>query len=112
MTCYSLFGHTIYNVNLVIGGIQTGDYPKMRPLVYPNTDFIFILHCVESKETLQSCVQYWGPEVSQYCPGVLIILVGISHCYLPHLDIDQPSSNRCVSEEEGKEATKKIGKIT
>jgi len=35
----------------------------------------------------------------------------VSHCYLPHIGIDQPPSSRCVSEEEGKEVAKKIGKI-
>ncbi|XP_065888313.1 uncharacterized protein [Dysidea avara] len=68
-----------------------------------------MLFCVESEITLQNCVQLWGPEVSDYCPGVPIILVGVSHCYSPHFGIDQPPSNRCVSEEEGKEAAKKIG---
>ena len=83
----------------------------MCPSVYHSTDVVFILFCLESKETLQNCVQYWAPEVSQHCPGVLIILVGVSHCYLPHLGIQEPPSSRCVSEEEGKEAAKKIGKM-
>ena len=87
------------------------DFGRMYPLSYPDTDFLLILFCVESKETFQNCVQLWGPEVFHYCPDVPIILVGVSHCYSPHFGIDQPPSNRCVSEEEGKEAAKKIGKI-
>ncbi|XP_065886948.1 rho-related protein racA-like [Dysidea avara] len=99
-------------VNLAIwntSGAETEEYARLRPSSYPDTDFLFMLFCVESKETLQNCVQLWGPEVSPHCPGVPIILVGVSHCYRPHFGIDQPPSNRCVSEEEGKEAAKKIG---
>ena len=86
----------------------------MSQSVYQNTDHdvVFILFCVESKETLQNCVQNWAPEVSQHCPDAIKILVGMSQCYLPHLGIQKPLSSRCVSEEEGKEAAKKIGKIT
>ena len=87
------------------------EYARLRPLSYPDTDFIFLLFCVESKKTLQNCVLLWVPEVFQHCPGVPIILVGVSHCYLPHIGIDQPPSSRCVSEEEGKEIAQKIGKI-
>jgi len=42
-------------------------------------------------------MDYWGPELPQYCPGAC-----------PHFE---SPSNRCVSEEEGKEISKKIGKI-
>ena len=82
-----------------------------RPSYYPATDFLLMLFCVESKDTLQNCIQLWGPEASNSRPGVPIILVGVSHCYSPHFGINKPPSNRCVSEEEGKEAAKKIGKI-
>ena len=75
---------------------------------YPGNDFFFMLFCVESEITLQNCVQLWGPEVSDYCPGVPIILVGVSHCYRPHFGIDQPPSNRCVSEEEGKKLPRRL----
>jgi len=82
-----------------------------RPKSYGNSHFILLLFCVESKETLQNCVQVWGPEVSRYRPDAPIILVGVSHCYCPYFGFDQSLSNRCVSEEEGNEAAKKIGKI-
>ena len=99
-----------FNTILLIGGEQR-DVHNMSSSVYQKTHVVFILFCVESKETLQNCIQYWAPEVSQHCPGVPIILVGLSHCYLPHLGIQEPPSNRCVSEEEGKEAAKKISKM-
>jgi len=96
---------------LLIDGEQR-DVHNMRSSVYQNADVVFILFCVESKKTLDHCLQYWAPEISHFCNEVLIILVGTSHCYLPHLNIDEPPSNRCVSIEEGKEAAKKIGKMT
>ena len=98
-------------MNLSVGGTEREEFARLRPLFYPDTDFLFMMFCFESKETLQNCVQMWRPEVSHHCPGVPIILVGVSHCYRPHFGIDQPPSSRCVSEEEGKEAAKKIGKM-
>ena len=97
--------------SVYIGGMETEEYVRLYPLYYPETNIFLMLFCVESMETLQNCVQFWGPEVSHHCPDVPIILVGVSHCYRPHYGIGQPPSNRCVSEEEGKEAAKKIGKI-
>ena len=76
-----------------------------------DSDFILLLFSVESKETLQTCVVVWASQIYLYNPGVVIILVGVLHCYRPSLGIDQPSSHRCVSEEEGKEAAEKIGKM-
>jgi len=96
-----------------IPGIEKEEFAQFRRKSYKSiaSDFILVMFCVESKRTLQNCVQLWGPEVSHYCPGVPIILVGVAHCYRPHFGIDQPPSNRCVSEEEGNEAAKRIGKI-
>ena len=99
------------NSDYLIGGAESEEHARLRPLSYSQTDFFFMLFCVESMETLQNCVELWTPEVSRYCPGVPIILVGVSHCYLPHFGIDQPPSKRCVSEEEGKEGAMKIGKM-
>ena len=93
-------------INLFIGETK-----RLPPFCYPDPHFVFMLFCIESKETLQNCVKLWVSEVSHHCPGVPIILVGVSHCYRPHFGTDQPPSNRCVSEEEGNEAAKKIGKI-
>jgi len=92
-------------------GAEREEEAIFRPKTYYNSHFILLLFCVESKETLQNCVQVWGPEVSRYRPDSLIILVGVSHCYRPNIRVGQPPSNRCVSEEEGNEAAKKIGKI-
>ncbi|XP_065886952.1 rho-related protein racA-like isoform X2 [Dysidea avara] len=103
------FYDKIVNVDIWHTSGMDKDFGRMRPLSYPDTDFILILFCVESKETLQNCVQLWGLEASHFCSGAPIILVGVSHCYRPHFGIDQPPSNRCVSEEEGKEVAKKIG---
>ncbi|XP_065888249.1 rho-related protein racA-like isoform X2 [Dysidea avara] len=104
------FYDKVVNVKIInTAGMDTEEYDRLRPLSYPETDIFLMLFCVESKDTLKNCVQLWGPEVSHCCPGVPIILVGVSRCYRPHFGIDQPPSNRCVSEEEGKEAAKKIG---
>jgi len=94
---------------LLAGGIKEAEFCRLRPLSYPHTDLILMLFSIESNVTLQNCIEYWEPEVSHHCPGVPIVLVGVSHCY--HAEFgDQPPSNSSVSEEEGKETAKKIGK--
>ena len=95
-----------------VDGLDNEDFARLRLLYYyPGADFFFLLFCVESKETLQNCFELWMPELSHNCPGVPIVLVGVSHCFRPLIYIDPPPSNRRVSEEEGNEAAKKIGKI-
>ena len=95
-------------MNLLAGG--PGDPFIFRSLSYKNAHIMLMLFCVESKETLQN-LEWLAAEASHHCPGGTIIMVGVSHCYRPHLGTDHPPSNRCVSEEEGKEAAKKIGKM-
>ena len=102
----------IFVFNLSIGGKEDDQFSRLnrlRPLAYPHTDFLLMLFCVESNETLQNCVQLWGPEVSHHCVSVPIILVAVSHCYRPHLFDGQATSNGCVTEKEGNKAAKKIG---
>jgi len=75
-----------------------------------------MVYCVESKDTFNNCVYEWAPEVAHFCPDVPIILVGSLHCNRSDFDnrdeCDRPVSSRCISEEEGKEAAKGMGKFS
>ena len=89
------------------------EYHRLRPLSYPDTDFILMVYCVESKDSFVNCINEWAPEVANFCPNVPVILVGILHCNRTDFDnrdeVDYPTSERCVSEDEGKEAAKAMG---
>ena len=97
-----------------VGGQE--EYHRLRPLSYPDTSFILMVYCVESRDTYDNCVSEWAPEVANFCPDVPIILVGAVHCNRSDFDnrdeCDRPPSTRCVSKEEGKEAAKGMGKLT
>lgn len=91
-----------------LGGQE--DYPRLRPLSYPDTSFVLMMFCLESEQTLDNCVCIWAPEVIHFCPGVPIILVGVFHCYRSDYDDDKQSA-RTVTVESANAAAKKIGKI-
>jgi len=100
----------VWENNLVtpcLGGQE--DYPRLRPLSYPDTSFVLMMFCRESKQTLDSCIRVWGPEVKQFCPGIPIILVGVLHCYRPDYD-DDKCSVISVTDESANNAAKSIGK--
>jgi len=47
-----------------------------RPLSYPDTDVILVCFSVVNPDSLSNVVDKWLPEVSHFCPGVPMILVG------------------------------------
>jgi len=53
-----------------------GDYDRLRPLSYPDTDVLLLMFSFGSLESLERCSSKWALEIKQYCPGVPIILVG------------------------------------
>ena len=92
---------------MCLGGQE--DYARVRPLCYPDTDFVLMMFCLESEDTLDNCVHTWAPEVTHFCPGVPIILVGVCHCNRSDYNNDK-QSQRAVTNERANVAAKKIGK--
>ena len=89
-----------------LGGQE--EYARLRPLSYPDTSFVLMMFCLESEETLDNCIATWAPEVTHFCPGVPIILVGVFHCYRSDYD-DDKQSERAVTDECATAAAKAIG---
>ncbi|XP_059188520.1 rho-related GTP-binding protein RhoA-C-like [Centropristis striata] len=52
------------------------DYPRLRPLNYPDTDVILMCFSFDSPDSLENIPEKWAPEIKQFCPNVPIILVG------------------------------------
>ncbi|KAI9331092.1 P-loop containing nucleoside triphosphate hydrolase protein [Obelidium mucronatum] len=52
------------------------DYSRLRPLSYPDSHAILICFSIDSPDSLENVVENWIAEVTHYCRGVPIILVG------------------------------------
>ncbi|XP_027044603.1 ras-like GTP-binding protein RHO [Pocillopora damicornis] len=55
---------------------KEGEYDRLRPLSYPDTDVILMCFSIDSPDSLENIPEKWTPEVKHFCPNVPIILVG------------------------------------
>lgn len=53
-------------------------YDRLRPLSYPQTDVFIICANVRVKRQFENALKDWWPEVKHHCPGVPVLLVGVS----------------------------------
>lgn len=53
------------------------DYSKLRPLSYPGTDVFLVCFSLVSKVSLENVKNVWIPEISEACPDVPFVLVGL-----------------------------------
>ncbi|KAM9989009.1 hypothetical protein ACTFIY_005065 [Dictyostelium cf. discoideum] len=103
------FGIKINDQIIRIGCWDTGggeDYPRIRPLSYPQTNLFLILFSISSRKSFNNCETYWLPEVTKFLPSVPIILVG-TKTDLRNCD-DYLDKSTFVTYEEGLEMKDKI----
>ncbi|KAI8884419.1 small GTPase-binding protein [Backusella circina FSU 941] len=88
------------------------DYDRLRPLSYPNTSVTLLCFAIDSPDSLDNVQEKWVEELTEYCSGVPIVLVGCKK------DLrDDPktieelakTSQAPVAFEEGVKAAKVIG---
>jgi len=53
----------------------SGDYDRLRPLYYGETDVFIVLYSVINRHSFHNVSTKWVPEITRFCPGVPIILV-------------------------------------
>ncbi|KAI4519150.1 hypothetical protein K523DRAFT_325516 [Schizophyllum commune Tattone D] len=53
------------------------DYDRLRPLSYPDSHVILICFAVDSPDSLDNVQEKWYSEVTHFCNGLPIILVGL-----------------------------------
>lgn len=83
------------------------EYERLRPLSYSNANVILIGFAIDAKDSLDNASTKWIDEVTRYCPGVPVILVGLKK------DLrDSESSAHCVQYEKGLLVAKQIGAKT
>ncbi|TDL19246.1 small GTPase-binding protein [Rickenella mellea] len=52
------------------------DYDRLRPLSYTNTHVMLVCFAIDSPDSLDNVREKWHSEVSHFCAGVPVILVG------------------------------------
>jgi len=68
-----------------------------RPLSYPDTDVLLVCFSVANADSLTNVVDKWLPEVSHFCPGVPVVLVGTKKDL--RTEPDAAAASRCASAE-------------
>lgn len=53
------------------------EYDRLRPLSYPETDVILICFSIDFPMSLSNVQDKWYPEVTHFCEGVPLLLVGL-----------------------------------
>ncbi|CUM67839.1 uncharacterized protein PRCAT00005547001 [Priceomyces carsonii] len=66
------------------------EYDRLRPLSYPDADILLICFSLDNITSLQNVKDTWFPEVSHFCPGIPIILVGTKADLHSLIDSDLP----------------------
>lgn len=99
------------------------DYDRLRPLSYPDSDIILLCFAVDTPGSLEHVRLRWAAEVTHFCAGVPMVLVGLKsdlrNSEPASVVADgvasktDPSSNRkqrkLVSVEEAQDAAFRIG---
>nr|XP_009664885.1 PREDICTED: rho-related GTP-binding protein RhoF [Struthio camelus australis] len=52
------------------------DYDRLRPLSYQNTNVVLICYDVMNPTSYDNVVVKWYPEVSHFCRGAPLVLIG------------------------------------
>ncbi|PVF94896.1 GTP-binding protein rhoA [Serendipita vermifera] len=63
-------------VVLRIWDISDQDFDRLRPLSYRHTNAFVLCFSVADSQSFVDVEQKWIPEISHFCPGVPLILVG------------------------------------
>ncbi|KAG9075507.1 GTP-binding protein Rho1 [Ceratobasidium sp. 370] len=89
-----------------------GDYDRVRPLAYPDSDVFLVCFSVDNPDSLENVEEKWIPEVMHFCPGVTYILVGCKKDLRRDpktIEYLRKSGQRPVTPEQGMEVAQRIG---
>ncbi|KAJ3016785.1 UNVERIFIED_CONTAM: GTP-binding protein Rho1 [Siphonaria sp. JEL0065] len=88
------------------------DYSRLRPLSYPDSHAVLICFSIDSPDSLENVHENWIAEVTHYCRGVPIILVGCKKDLRDDRNIIEKlrkNGQSPVTYQQGAEVAKKIG---
>ena len=91
-----------------------GDYDRLRPLSYPDTDVFLLCFSVVNPNSFANVADKWFPEIEHHCPGVPKILVGTkldlrdSEVYIERLKAKNKSP---ITQQQGEAMQKRLGAV-
>ncbi|PAV16782.1 small GTPase-binding protein [Pyrrhoderma noxium] len=88
------------------------DYDRLRPLSYPDSHVILICFAVDSPDSLDNVQEKWHSEVTHFCAGLPVLLVGCKKDLRRDpktIEELRKTSQRPVTPEEGVAVAQKIG---
>jgi len=88
------------------------DYDRLRPLSYPDSDIVLLCFSTTSKNSYDSVLEKWNPEIKHYLPTTPIILVGTKVDLRDSKQQDpNAESTEYVTKEEGEQLAQEIGAV-
>ncbi|KAH8106385.1 small GTPase-binding protein [Phellopilus nigrolimitatus] len=87
------------------------DYDRLRPLSYPDSHVILICFAVDSPDSLDNVQEKWHSEVTHFCQGLPVLLVGCKKDLRKDprtIEELRKTSQRPVTPEEGVAVAQKI----
>ena len=88
------------------------DYDRLRPISYVNIDVVLMCFSIDNPESLDNAHTKWYPEMTQFCPGVPIVLCGTKKDLRENPDVIAMLAKirqAPVSVEQGRDLAFKIG---
>ncbi|GMM34356.1 Rho family GTPase [Saccharomycopsis crataegensis] len=79
------------------------EYDRMRPLSYSKANVILIGFALDNPESLRNIRYKWYDEVTRYCPGIPIILVGLKK------DLRLDGTSKYIQYKQGLQMAQAIG---
>eukprot|EP00211_Chloroparvula_japonica_P016738 CAMPEP_0119124192 /NCGR_PEP_ID=MMETSP1310-20130426/3875_1 /TAXON_ID=464262 /ORGANISM="Genus nov. species nov., Strain RCC2339" /LENGTH=276 /DNA_ID=CAMNT_0007114107 /DNA_START=219 /DNA_END=1049 /DNA_ORIENTATION=+ len=85
------------------------DYDRLRPLSYPDSDIVLLCFSTTSKNSYDSVLEKWNPEIKHYLPNTPVILVG-TKVDLRDSKQEDPNAEKTeyVTKEEGEQLAEEI----
>ncbi|CCH41789.1 GTP-binding protein [Wickerhamomyces ciferrii] len=84
------------------------EYERLRPLSYSKANVILIGFAMDQPESLENAKKKWSDEVSRYCPGVPVILVGLKKDLRAGSN-DSKNKRKFVQPQQAEEVARLIG---
>ncbi|VDN98219.1 unnamed protein product [Rodentolepis nana] len=85
------------------------EFNNLRKVCYPNTDVFLVCFAVDNKDAFKNVKEVWIPEITQYCPEAVAILVGTKvDTRVMTANPNSISTDHTVSYAMGKEMAKKL----